>query len=575
MAQSVALTQSPASTEHVAPVPRTAVSPAGAIPVSPRTVRSGHRPSQVPVRETAPSGQAALRIADPAAPAEQHARRTAGSILGAPSPPSSGARPPTLAPPIVHEALRTAGRPLDRPVRNWFAAELHDDFRDVRVHTGELASASADAIGAHAYAAGRDIVLGAGPPEPAGFQLLAHELAHVAQRGEPVVHRYESGEHAQAGNAARKVTISGVTMDEGDLVALGDLYEKPEDIYKAPAAELQALVTLIERDKKFYSGQGGAAVSNAEWAAATKNRPKDQQYLELAKRNDTHFAPHASGAAGAQGDNKSEWRKYHQQALEATIASTAGGKKGVPDEATVLNGFAAHFLTDAFAAGHIVNKDDAMEKAKAMWKTQKFSGVYFKESAFTKGVAHKVLSDPTVAALMANKQLQEAAWGDVTEQRFSEFIYQMADTKPELFFNAFARLIHDKLNESIGLPRIPLEVTNAKGSVWSLSGDETLSQSPDTLRIMRAAVAQSYSNLEAAAKLTVTPADFELYFKAVWDYTPKPTAAGQKILDGIVSTYTDPKDSSTVDAFAELTIKQIDTLVSELTTQGYMRDKKP
>jgi len=180
-----------------------------------------------------------------------------------------------------------------------------------------------------------------------------------------------------------------------------------------------------------------------------------------------------------------------------------------------------------------------------------------------------------VAALMANKQLQEAAWGDVTEQRFSEFIYQMADTKPELFFNAFARLIHDKLNESIGLPRIPLEVTNAKGSVWSLSGDETLSQSPDTLRIMRAAVAQSYSNLEAAAKLTVTPPDFELYFKAVWDYTPKPTAAGQKILDGIVSTYTDPKDSSTVDAFAELTIKQIDTLVSELTTQGYMRDKKP
>lgn len=517
-----------------------------------------------------------LRLADPADPAEQRARTTAASISAAPPPPGGGMRPPAYAPPVVHEALRTEGRPLDGPVRSWFEAELHDDLGDVSVHTGGLAAASADAIGAHAYTAGRDVVLGAPSEKPSTFQVLAHELAHVTQRGgEPVLHRYESGEHAQAGNAARKVTINGVTMDEGDLVALGDLYEKPEDIYKAPAAELQKLVTLIERDKKFYSGQGGTAVSNAEWADATKSRPKDQQYLELAKRNDPHFAPRASGAPGAKGDHRAEWRKYHQQAIEATIASTASGKTGVPDEATVLNGFAAHFLTDAFAAGHLVNKDDAMDKAKAMWQKQTFSGTFFKESAFTKGVAHQVLSDPKVAALMAKKELKEIAFGDVTEERFSEFITLMADKKPDQFFNAFARLIHDQLNESINPPRISLEVTNARGDVWNLSGDETLAQSPDTLRIMRAAVAQSYSNLEAAAKLTGTPADLEPYFKAVWDYTPKPTAAGQKMLDGIVSTYTDPTNALTVDAFAELTIKQIDTLVAELTAQGFMRDKKP
>lgn len=514
-----------------------------------------------------------LPLADRSDPAEQRARTTAESIAGAPAPRGAG-RPPAIAPPIVHEALRTDGRPLDRPARSWFESALHDDLGDVRIHTGGLAAASAEAIGAHAYSAGSDVVLGAPSKEPSGFQVLAHELAHVAQRGEPVLHRYESGEHAQAGNVAHKVTINGVTMDEGDLIALGDLYEKPEDIYKAPAAELQTLVNLIERDKKFYSGQGGTAVSNAEWADATKTRPKDQQYLELAKRNDTHFAPRADGTPGPKGDHKAAWREHHQAALVATIASTASGKTGVPDEATVLNGFAAHFLTDAFAAGHVVNKDDAMDKAKAMWQTQTFSGAIFKESAFTKGVAHQVLSDPTVSAVMAKKELKELAWGDVTETRFSEFIYQMADSKPDLFFNAFARLIHDQLNESIGPPRVPLEVTNARGDVWSLSGDATLSQSPDTLRIMKAAVAQSYSNLEAAAKLKSTPADFEPFFKAVWDYTPKPTAAGQKMLDGVVSIYTDPKNPLTVDAFAQLTIAQIDTLVSELTKQGYMRDKK-
>jgi hypothetical protein len=551
------------------------------IPLSQTTTRTGSsslnggraRPVQQRLRPSAAPVGAPLQIAAPTSHSEKQACQLEASISGTrPGLSGGGPRLPAVAPPIVHQALRTDDRPLDEPVRSWFAAELHDDLRDVRVHTGELASASTHEIRAHAYTVGRHVVLGSGLTEPTAFAVLAHELAHVAQR-ENVLHRYESGEHAQAGSTARKVTINGVTMDEGDLVALGDLYEKPEDIYKAPKAELQTLVDLIERDKKFYSGQGGKPVSNKEWSDATKTRPKDQQFLELAKRNDPHFAPLASGAPGPKGDHKAEWRKYHQQAILATIASTATGKSGVPEEAIVLNGFAAHFLTDAFAAGHLVNKDDAMAAAQTAWNKQTFSGTIFKESTFTKNVAHQVLSDPSVAALMAKKQLKEIAWGDVNETRFSEFIYQMSQKKPDLFFNAFARLVHDKLNESINDPANALEVTNAKGDTWKLSGDETLSKSPATLRIMQAAVAQSYSNLEAAAKLTATPADFEPYFKAVWDYAPTPTADGKKTLDGIVSTFTDPRNAKTVDAFAKLAIKQIDSLVSELTLQGYMRDR--
>lgn len=585
------------NSQHPVPTHHAEEPPAGAYASRPQSVSKPSRPSQIPLEGRA--GQSAfpslaggrarldpgrsrpsaawpsptLPIADQTGHSEQRARELEATISGTGPRLGHGPRPPAVAPAVVHDALRADNRPLHEPVRRRFAAEWHDDLRDVRVHTGELASASAEAVGAIAYTAGRHVVLGAGLNEATGYAVLVHELAHVAQR-EAGLHRYESGEHARAGSSARKVTINGVTMDEGDLIALGDLYEKPDDIYKAPAAELQTLVTLIERDKKFYSGNGGTPVSNAEWANATKARPNDQQYLELAKRNDPHFAPPASGAPGPAGDHKAEWRKYHQQALLATIASTASGKSGVPQEAIVLNGFAAHFLTDAFAAGHLVNKDDAMGKAQAAWKTQSFSGLIFKESAFTKSVAHQVLSDPAVAALMAKKQLKEIDWGDVSEQRFSEFIYQMSDQRPALFFNAFARLIHDQLNESIKDPGNALEVTNARGDPpWKLSGDKTLSNSPETLRVMQAAVAQSYSNLETVAKLTATPSDFEPYFKAVWDYTPTPTAAGKKTLDGIVSTFTDPKDSKTVDAFAKLAIEQIDTLVSELTAQGYMRDK--
>src|SRR5262249_43151371 len=151
------------------------------------------------------------------------------------------------------------------------------------------ATASAAAVGARAYTVGTDIVLGAPETGASDAQVLAHELSHAA-RPQPVLHRYEAGEHAQTGSTARKVTINGVTMDEGTLIALGDFFEKPEDISDAPKDDLQNLVDLIQRDKMAFTGQGPAVpVSNAEWEQATQFLPPDKRYLALAKRNYPHF----------------------------------------------------------------------------------------------------------------------------------------------------------------------------------------------------------------------------------------------------------------------------------------------
>lgn len=148
----------------------------------------------------------------------------------------------TIAPPIVHEALRSSGQPLDPPVRAFmesrFARYLDQaprrisapvaasaleigsregseereaeiaaarvmtgssrrmpspsgrpasDFSRVRVHTGGLAARSAEAVSARAYTVGRDIVFAGGqyhPGSAAGRHLLAHELTHVVQQGE-------------------------------------------------------------------------------------------------------------------------------------------------------------------------------------------------------------------------------------------------------------------------------------------------------------------------------------------------------------------------------------------------------
>jgi hypothetical protein len=55
----------------------------------------------------------------------------------------------------------------------------------VRIHDDKPAARSAEAVGAHAYTVGRDVVFGAGryaPHTAAGHALLAHELAHVVQQ---------------------------------------------------------------------------------------------------------------------------------------------------------------------------------------------------------------------------------------------------------------------------------------------------------------------------------------------------------------------------------------------------------
>ncbi|HST57092.1 MAG TPA: DUF4157 domain-containing protein [Longimicrobium sp.] len=92
---------------------------------------------------------------------------------------------PAVAPPIVHQVLRSSGAPLDAGVRAEMEPRFRHSFADVRVHADGTAAESAKAVGAHAYAVGRDVVFGAGryaPGSADGDRLIAHELAHVVQQ---------------------------------------------------------------------------------------------------------------------------------------------------------------------------------------------------------------------------------------------------------------------------------------------------------------------------------------------------------------------------------------------------------
>jgi hypothetical protein len=88
-------------------------------------------------------------------------------------------------PPSVQEALSLPGRPLEADTRASMESRFGYDFSSVRVHTDPKAAASAQAVHAHAYTVGRDLVFAPSqyqPEKPAGYHLLAHELVHVMQQ---------------------------------------------------------------------------------------------------------------------------------------------------------------------------------------------------------------------------------------------------------------------------------------------------------------------------------------------------------------------------------------------------------
>jgi hypothetical protein len=89
------------------------------------------------------------------------------------------------APPVVHEVLRSPGRPLDAETHSTVGESFGYDFSEVRIHDDARAGESARSIGATAYTVGHDVVLDSAavpPATPPGRAVLAHELAHVVQQ---------------------------------------------------------------------------------------------------------------------------------------------------------------------------------------------------------------------------------------------------------------------------------------------------------------------------------------------------------------------------------------------------------
>ncbi len=204
-----------------------------------------------------------------------------------------------------------AGRPLAAHDRTRMEQRFGRDFSGVRVHTDKSA---ADAVGANAFAYGRDIVFGPGQYAPQtlpGNDLLTHELAHVAQQAD------------QGAPAIQKQPKAGKHQSGIGSVPPSEKFEKASEIAKEDASVLfdldkavltpdsrNALVQAIGNHKGpvtvqiegYASNEGqGADMSEYNLNLSAHRAIAVKDFLEKKLPAGSKFVPSAYGETSAFG----------------------------------------------------------------------------------------------------------------------------------------------------------------------------------------------------------------------------------------------------------------------------------
>jgi len=388
---------------------------------------------------------------------------------------------------------------------------------------------------------------------------------------------YDTGEHVlMAGDLyqdqLRVGKPPGVLFSYGQIIAMADLYKSVEQMMGAEVAELQELKSLIKRSTEYYQGNKADKskdVSNKAWEEATNKR-----FIKLAEDNYEHFSPNllfkdaaSSKIAFRHGNNRSEWERHHKWAIEEAqkmfIAPENANRSFIPEWPLIINAFGDHYLTDAFAAGHLINKEAMI----SFFNTNFFSGNSLKPEAkvFFNKLATKAFKGKVKEKFSKLETTDFKFWlhvipvghPNITDaDRFYEVLIGIAEQAPDQVGNLVVKALHDRLNKS------GVEVFNEAGDgEWKLTGDAYLNK--ENLRIIRKAVQQSVDNIDDPT-IYRSNLNFADYFSKVWKYVPQPTEASRKMLERLMSEYTNPESDALVDAAAEIITEQVDLLIERL-----------
>ena len=236
----------------------------------------------------------------------------------------------------------------------------------------------------------------------------------------------------------------------------------------------------------------------------------------------------------------------------------------------MTNAFGDHFLTDAFSAGHLINKRDVMEQFKGhLTKDPKKPTEFDAPSKkFFDDIASTAFTGAVAKEFSQYEPVEAYAFGwhpnINSASRFSTLLQRIHMEEPDLLASAVAKGVHDKLNTLPG----GLPVENERGDSWPLSGDNTLNAK--TRDIARAAVAQSQLNVISVFK-TAAAIAYNVLFKKVWDFTPKPSKSGQPTVKDAVDKGTDTNNADLRSAIIGLINSNYLVIIDELVKRKKLK----
>lgn len=223
--------------------------------------------------------------------------------------------------------------------------------------------------------------------DTAAARIMIGAPASISQVGAERIMCFEGAEHMDLGNAAyggQKITLGKVTLPAGAFTALqGDFFGTFAAMEKAcndnPKLMYDYYDVLLKEGKAralHKAGKGEEPDSNGAIIAAGQANGLGVMggpYLDLAATNFNHFseqnaesakmfkqsaamnpayAPEISAASAKFGHNIAQWLTMHLEAakrsFEDGVANKELGGAGVAMDASAL-----HYLTDAFASGHM------------------------------------------------------------------------------------------------------------------------------------------------------------------------------------------------------------------------------
>ena len=175
------------------------------------------------------------------------------------------------------------------------------------------------------------------------------------------IQKFESNEHQYLGDIATqndRGEVQTIELAPGYFVSFGDITAMAGDFFRS-VEEIRRLATAS-------AVRGAGTREEIEYVRTVKIRGhRDQEesfsqevrdavmsrYYELAGNNSAHFTEPRGREERSSVNNRGNYRDNHEDAIREAVA--AGSIHGPLNDALLYESFASHFLTDAFAAGHI------------------------------------------------------------------------------------------------------------------------------------------------------------------------------------------------------------------------------